>query len=186
MLSYSHTAGYAILALGCIGSWKGDWVMSEQIHHCTGVPTPYLRKLLFLMSRAGLIRTKRGYRGGYVLTRPPEEITLLDVVRAVGSETPASDCLLGLAGCCEATPCPVYHFWKKERAKIEAKMASVTLADAARAVRAARWGKLTMCPPPDHVPGQAQGDTATVAGRRKSASGTAKRQEARPLPRKRR
>ena len=66
MLSLSQTTGYAVLAMGCIGSWKGDWVRSEAIHECTGVPKPYLRKLLYALGQAGLLETKRGYEGGFV------------------------------------------------------------------------------------------------------------------------
>jgi Rrf2 family protein len=148
MLSFSRTAGYAILALGCIGSWKGQRVLSGQIHKCTGIPMPYLRKTLFVLGRFGLVRAKRGYQGGFVLSRPPEEITLLDVVRAVEHERSAFDCMLGLPGCSDATPCPMRKFWRKEWAKIEAKLRSVTIAEAAESVRAARWGRLATCPPP--------------------------------------
>jgi Rrf2 family protein len=147
MLAFSQTTGYAVLALGCIASWKGRWVLSEQVHKCTGISTPYLRKVLYTLGRAGLVRTKRGYHGGFVLTRPPEEITLLEIVEAVESNRPVSDCLLGLPGCSEATPCPLRRFWQKERAKIRAELGRITLAKAAKAVRAARWGKLTSCPP---------------------------------------
>jgi Rrf2 family iron-sulfur cluster assembly transcriptional regulator len=178
MLSLSQTTGYAILALSCIGSWKGDWVLSKTIHECTGVPMPYLRKILFQLSKTGLIQTKRGYQGGFCLERAPEEISLLEVVRAVEPER-ASDCLLGLAGCSDATPCPLRSFWKKERVRIEAELKRLTVAEAARAVRAARWGKLTACPPPDYVPKRARGKRPARASRRKGASGSPKRGQAR-------
>jgi Rrf2 family protein len=151
VLSFSHTTGYAILALGCIGNWKGERVFSEQIHECTGVPTPYLRQILFDLGKFGLIEGKRGYQGGFVLTRPAEKITLLDVVRAVEPEHSASDCLLALAGCSDATPCPVRGFWQKERARIEAKLRRITIAQAAESIRAAKWAQLATCPPPDRV-----------------------------------
>ena len=148
MLSFSRTTGYAILALACIGSWKGQLVRSSQIHECTGIPTPYLRKTLFALVRFGLIQAKRGYQGGFVLKRPPEEITLLDVVRAVEPDNSARDCLLALAGCSDENPCPVHGFWKEIRAQIEAELRSITVAQAAESVRAARWGRLTTCCPP--------------------------------------
>lgn len=174
MLSLSQTAGYAVLALGCIGSWRGQWVLSKDIHKCTGVPMPYLRKLLFALGKAGLIQAKRGYQGGFVLARAPDEITLLEVVRAVEHEKPAADCLLGLAGCSDATPCPMRSFWHKERAKIEAKLASVTLAKAAQSVRAARWGKLT-CPPPCGPPNRTQGKRSHSRARPKNSTGRGSR-----------
>src|SRR5688572_33338255 len=41
----------------------------------TGLPQPYLEQILLALKGAGLVRSKRGVGGGYVLARPPEEIT---------------------------------------------------------------------------------------------------------------
>jgi Rrf2 family iron-sulfur cluster assembly transcriptional regulator len=180
MLSFSQTAGYAVLALGCIGSWKGDWVLSKQVHKCTGIPMPYLRKILFALGKAGLIVAKRGYQGGFVLARPPQEISLLEVVRAVEHDKPGVDCLLGLAGCCDATPCPLRGFWQKERARIDTRLARTSLVKAAESIRAARWGKLTVCPPPDYVPKRARARQTVRPARRRGASCTARRKKAPP------
>lgn len=178
MLSFSHTVGYAVLALSCIGSWKGEWVLSKAVHDCTGVPMPYLRKILFQLSKKGLILTKRGYHGGFALARPPEEISLLEVIRAVEPER-ATDCVLGLPGCSDATPCPVRSFWIGAWAKVEAKLDRLTLADAAKSVRAARWGKLAVCPPPDYVPKSARRKRTARTARRKAKSGGTQRSKAR-------
>lgn len=57
-----------------------------QLHDVS--PT-YLAKQLQALSRAGLVQSVQGKSGGYVLTRPPEEITMLDVVEAIdGRESP--------------------------------------------------------------------------------------------------
>jgi Rrf2 family protein len=49
----------------------------------TGLPQPYLEQILLALKGAGLVRSKRGVGGGYVLARPPEEVTLGDIVSAV-------------------------------------------------------------------------------------------------------
>ena len=49
----------------------------------TGLPQPYLEQILLALKGAGLVRSKRGVGGGYVLARSPEEITLAQVVSAV-------------------------------------------------------------------------------------------------------
>ena len=46
----------------------------------TGLPQPYLEQILLSVKGAGLVRSKRGVGGGYVLARPPAEITLADLV----------------------------------------------------------------------------------------------------------
>ena len=53
------------------------------------VSSTYLAKQLQALSRAGLVRSVQGHAGGYVLTRAPGEITVLDVVEAVDGARPA-------------------------------------------------------------------------------------------------
>jgi len=58
----------------------------------TGLPQPYLEQILLALKGAGLVRSKRGVGGGYVLARPAEEITLADIVAAVeGPQLPLSE-----------------------------------------------------------------------------------------------
>jgi Rrf2 family protein len=57
----------------------------------TGLPQPYLEQILLALKGAGLVRSKRGVGGGYVLARPPEEITLGQIVSAVDGPIVAGD-----------------------------------------------------------------------------------------------
>ncbi len=47
------------------------------------IPEKFLVHILLQLKRAGIVRSVRGARGGYTLNRSPEDITLLDVVRAI-------------------------------------------------------------------------------------------------------
>src|SRR5690606_12874833 len=49
----------------------------------TGLPQPYLEQILLALKGAGLVRSKRGVGGGYVLARPPEQILLSEILSAV-------------------------------------------------------------------------------------------------------
>ena len=49
----------------------------------TGLPQPYLEQILLALKGAGLVRSKRGVGGGYVLARPAESISLAEIVSAV-------------------------------------------------------------------------------------------------------
>lgn len=57
----------------------------------TGLPQPYLEQILLALKGAGLVRSKRGVGGGYVLARPPEEISLGQIVSAVEGPIVAGD-----------------------------------------------------------------------------------------------
>ncbi|MBI2218502.1 MAG: Rrf2 family transcriptional regulator [Candidatus Rokubacteria bacterium] len=55
----------------------------QEIAARQGIPQRYLEQVLIALKRGGLVRSKRGSAGGYHLTRPPEDITVGDVLRAV-------------------------------------------------------------------------------------------------------
>ena len=57
----------------------------------TGLPQPYLEQILLALKGAGLVRSKRGVGGGYVLARPASEITLGEIVSAVDGPIVAGD-----------------------------------------------------------------------------------------------
>jgi Rrf2 family iron-sulfur cluster assembly transcriptional regulator len=57
----------------------------------TGLPQPYLEQILLALKGAGLVRSKRGVGGGYVLARPALEITLSQIVSAVEGPIVAGD-----------------------------------------------------------------------------------------------
>lgn len=141
MLSLSQKSGYAILALACMYYRKSEWMLTQEISEITGIPKPYLHKILHGLGQSGLIRTKRGYHGGMALARPAEEITLLDIIVATEGENWKNRCLLGLSHCSDERKCPVHSYWKKERNRIEDKLRRVTLAHAAEFERKAAWRK---------------------------------------------
>ena len=55
----------------------------KEIAERTGLPQPYLEQILLAIKGAGLVRSKRGVGGGYVLARDPAEISVADVLAAV-------------------------------------------------------------------------------------------------------
>jgi len=57
----------------------------------TGLPQPYLEQILLALKGAGLVRSKRGVGGGYVLARTPDQITLGQIVSAVEGPITAGD-----------------------------------------------------------------------------------------------
>jgi Rrf2 family protein len=145
MLSLSQTTGYAILALSCLEEGDGqNWILARDIAECTGIPKPYLSKILHSLQGSGLIRTKRGYRGGFSLVRPADEISLMEIAEAVEGASCLTGCLLGLADCSEEKSCPTHSFWVEERQRIRKALSSTTLKDVAGFERG-RGRRLGVC-----------------------------------------
>lgn len=71
---------------------EGDGPTSvRDIAERTGLPQPYLEQILLALKGAGLVRSKRGVGGGYVLARSPSEISLAEIVSAVDGPIQAGD-----------------------------------------------------------------------------------------------
>ena len=75
-------ASRALLSLA-LHSGEGGPTSVRDIAERTGLPQPYLEQILLALKGAGLVRSKRGVGGGYVLARAPEDITLGQIVSAV-------------------------------------------------------------------------------------------------------
>ncbi len=82
-------ASRALLSLALHGAEVPTSV--RDIAERTGLPQPYLEQILLALKGAGLVRSKRGVGGGYVLARPPEQITLAQIVSAVDGPIAAGD-----------------------------------------------------------------------------------------------
>jgi Rrf2 family iron-sulfur cluster assembly transcriptional regulator len=83
-------AARALLSLALHGSDRPTSV--KEIAERTSLPQPYLEQILLSVKGAGLVRSKRGVGGGYVLAHNPEEITLADIVDAVeGPQLPMAE-----------------------------------------------------------------------------------------------
>ncbi len=83
-------AARALLSLA-LHDAEGGPTSVRDIAERTGLPQPYLEQILLALKGAGLVRSKRGVGGGYVLARPPAEITLSDIVSAVDGPIVAGD-----------------------------------------------------------------------------------------------
>ena len=84
-------ASRALLSLALHADGGGGPTAVRDIAERTGLPQPYLEQILLALKGAGLVRSKRGVGGGYVLARPPEEITLSQIVSAVDGPIVAGD-----------------------------------------------------------------------------------------------
>lgn len=75
-------ASRALLSLALHQEESGPTTVRD-IAERTGLPQPYLEQILLALKGAGLVRSKRGVGGGYVLARSPAEINLAEILRAV-------------------------------------------------------------------------------------------------------
>ncbi len=90
----------------------------------------YLEQIFHKLLKAGLLKSKRGPQGGYMLSKDPSEITVLDIVTATQGPIVPVACLNEKKRKCEVFPlCVTWHIWKETQNLLVEYWDSVTLAD---------------------------------------------------------
>ncbi len=103
----------------------------------TGLPQPYLEQILLALKGAGIVRSKRGVGGGYVLARPPAEINLAQIVSAVDGPIVVGD--FGEphqnGACDHEGQCVLLAVWANVGEEMRRLLEAQTLADVAAVAR---------------------------------------------------
>ncbi len=92
----SQTTEYALRAVVHLASLSPQPQTTNQISEATMVPRAYLAKVVQALVRAGILHSQRGVKGGVLLARSLDELTMLDVVNAVDPIQRIHTCPLGL------------------------------------------------------------------------------------------
>lgn len=113
---------YAVSAAVYLSGRSGDgFCLLEEVSDRLRLPRAFLAKMLQRMAARGLLHSRRGARGGYRLARPASEVSLADVVAAVGEPAAeGSHCAIEARDCDPERPCFLHdsmaqaeaHLWK--------------------------------------------------------------------------
>lgn len=117
---FSRAAEYGIQALLYIAAAPSrGYILVKEIASVLELSPYFLGKILQTLVKAGILESYRGPNGGFVLGRPAEEISLLEVVEAIdGVELFTKLCVIGLPECSDDNPCPIHKDWRTVRAGI--------------------------------------------------------------------
>lgn len=126
----SKSSIHAIRAITVLaGLRNGEFRGAAVIAEATGSPANYLSKLLHQMSRSGLIESQKGQGGGFRLPKPPEEMTVFEIVEAIDDMRAWSRCIFGNPECNDALPCGMHHRWQPVRDAFLTMLKTTTIAD---------------------------------------------------------
>lgn len=109
---YSNACAYALQALTRMAMVRPDgYVLLDELCEGTDLPRHFLAKIFQDLVRHGLLTSAKGRGGGFALARPPEEITLMQIVQLVDGDKNFDQCVLGLPICDSHQPCPQHEQW---------------------------------------------------------------------------
>jgi Rrf2 family cysteine metabolism transcriptional repressor len=110
----------------------------QQIAERQNIPAKFLFQIMQVLKRVGIVRSKRGTEGGYVLTRPPEEITVGEVIRSISGPLVQLTCLESgdfEDACDREATCDFKPIWAEVARAMASVLDGVTFGDLVRKAR---------------------------------------------------
>ncbi|NOZ64061.1 MAG: Rrf2 family transcriptional regulator [Caldiserica bacterium] len=129
-MKISTRARYGMRAMVDLAAhYRQRTVLLKDIAKRQGISERYLENIMRAFVAGGLVHSVRGRSGGFALAKPPEEISLSDVVQAVEGSFPLVKCVDNPESCKRTAICASHDIWKKLREAMMSVLGSTTLQD---------------------------------------------------------
>ncbi len=127
-MKLSSKTHYGIIACHILAQkYPDNSVSASALEGYISVSGKYLEKIMRMLSARGIICANRGASGGYFLAKPPEQITVGEIVRALEDDMEIIECVKGDSKC---KCCPTSGIWKRLYQGINDLLDSMTLKQA--------------------------------------------------------
>jgi Rrf2 family protein len=128
-MQITRQADYAIRAVYHVSQLgPHQQVATRQIAEEQRIPASFLAKIISQLSIAGLLQTTRGARGGVMLAKAADAITLLDVVEAIDGPISLNECVGDPSGCEFGGNCSLRAVWCDAQEDLVKRLRSVNFA----------------------------------------------------------
>ena len=132
-MKISTRGEYGLRALMELGTEPGQAMSLRDIAGRQHISLDYLEQIVPALKNAGLVRSKRGAQGGYLLAREPGDITIFDALVALEGPFDPMSCLSTgpstVPGCGASNSCAVQEVWRELQEAIEKVLKNLTLAE---------------------------------------------------------
>lgn len=112
--------------------WGKGPVKLERVAQRQSIPIRYMRQIAYALETSGLLVSVRGPGGGYILSRPPEEISLLDIVKSMGGSLSLVPCLDNPRYCERSSCCATRELWDEASSALKRVFEEKTLDELAK------------------------------------------------------
>ena len=120
---------YSIRAVPDVTRNEGYRTKTREIADAMDIPARYLTQILASLVAHGILRATAGPAGGYVLAKPPEDISLLEVVEAAEGPIALDECVLKGGRCEWDDICPIHVPWARAQNAFRDQLAGTSFAD---------------------------------------------------------
>ena len=139
MMKISTKGRYATRAMLEL-ALRGDSqpVQLKEVARAQSISEKYLEQLVAALKRARLVRSALGARGGYVVSKPLAQISVLHIVEAVEGSVAPVDCVDEPSGCDRSSHCVTHKLWDDVKHAVVRVLENATLKDLVRRERRAK------------------------------------------------
>lgn len=143
MLRITKQTDYGIVLLTALAEEPARLVNAPELAQETSLPQPMVAKILKLLARSGILESHRGVNGGYCFARPPEELSVAEVITALEGQIAITECTDDTSGLCpQETTCAVRSNWNRINLAIQEALGRISLAEMTGPVRVPRPERL--------------------------------------------
>ncbi len=129
MLRLSKLTDYGTVILSYMARHPEDVYSVAETAAAVGVAPPTASKILKALAKRGLVQSRRGSKGGYVLSRPPAEISIAEIIDAMESPFGLTECGAAAGLCGKEDLCRIRGHWQHINHLVRGTLAQVTLSD---------------------------------------------------------
>lgn len=131
-MKISTKGRYALRMMADLAAHSGEGVVAlKDIAERQSISKKYLEQIVPLLNRAQLLRTNRGYKGGYTLSKDPSEYTVGEILRVTEGDLAPVACLQEGSVCERRAECATLHIWEGLYKVVSEYLDGITLLDVA-------------------------------------------------------
>lgn len=113
-LIFSKKCEYGLQAVLFLSSVETNTaVPAEEISRNLKIPKEFVSKILQELTFSGIVASKKGKKGGFMLAKPLFKIRLIDIVTSIDGFDVFNRCVLGFPNCSNEFPCPLHEKWSR-------------------------------------------------------------------------
>ncbi len=129
-MKLSTKGRYAIRAMLDLAQHYGEGLtLLKDVARRQDISERYLEHLFLTLKASGMVTSVRGARGGFMLTRTPSEIKLLDIVKECEGDLSIVECVVEPDACPRASRCAARDLWTEVKEAMDGVLESLTLHD---------------------------------------------------------
>jgi Rrf2 family protein len=139
-MQLTRAADYAIRVMICLADPRvKERVSLPQLAASTGTPESFLSKILQMLTRAGLIVSRRGQAGGFQISPHGQEASMRDVIEAIDGPIRLNVCLTTGRSCRRKVHCPAHPVWEEAQEAMLSVLSRSHIADLASNSRTSKY-----------------------------------------------